>query len=420
MSRWSRLKRLSKNSADGFTLVELLIAITLTALIATAVAMIFDASMEAWRFGEEIASIETVVPDLMNKISEGDYVSAGIVDALAVTSADKNGISFVPLAIERFKVNSSADDGQFFELGKPFQLGAPLPKGQIRLPGERFFQNVQTEFHLGKDEKPPQEKDRIRFLEPISEDSEVRVVYRPDYAKVPEAVMTFRWNPESKSVVREHEGFKLDLSENSLKVEVTNMEFQYFSNTNAQIIAKDPSGVLDESERQLITAAKIICSVKKGGTEKTFTQFVNMRNLSASNVGIVIKEGDSIKIPNSKLIKSLSIVNVFGVEGKSVLQLRVESQFGNDWVVALTYDIVDEKPMLVKYQVEYPAGKVVVEKVVSEPASKAFSLLKLDDEGKYDYDNDEGIEDVVNFEDEDVTLQVETMEVGGAAIHVRP
>ncbi|MBI4387590.1 MAG: hypothetical protein HY582_00920, partial [Candidatus Omnitrophica bacterium] len=49
-----------------------------------------------------------------------------------------------------------------------------------------------------------------------------------------------------------------------------------------------------------------------------------------------------------------------------------------------------------------------------------FSLLTLDNQSLFDYDDDEGVEDKVIFEDDDTVLAIQKMEVGGAAIHVRP
>ncbi|MBI4388354.1 MAG: hypothetical protein HY582_04870, partial [Candidatus Omnitrophica bacterium] len=382
-------------------MIELLVAIALTAIIATAVATVFEAAMDAWRFGQEIASIEAVAPEFVNRVSEGDYTTVGLVDALTVTSADSSKVSFVSLAMDHFEVDLVQNEDQAFELTRPFQLGAPLPKGQVRLPGEKLFQSVNTTFKPGKDEEPPQEHDRIQFVEEIPEDSEVRVVYRPDYNKVPETIVSFTWNQETKTLIRDFEGESADLTKNSFGVEVLHVEFHYFSNINQEIIPKDPSGVLDESEMRLITAAKVIVNARKDDTKKTITQFINMRNLSWATAGVVISEGTELKIPNSKLIKSLALVNVSGVSEKSDIRLLISSAFGKSWALTTTYDVVDEKPMLVRYQVEYPDGTTVIDQSVEQPAANTFSLLTLDNQSLFDYDDDEGVEDKVIFEDDD-------------------
>ena len=80
MNQWWKCKRSSKKSTKAITLIELLIAIALTSISATAMATIFEVSLDAWRFGQEIASIEAVAPELVKLLSDTD--SQGLVDAI--------------------------------------------------------------------------------------------------------------------------------------------------------------------------------------------------------------------------------------------------------------------------------------------------------------------------------------------------
>lgn len=422
MSRLSISLRLSKISVNrnGITLIELLVAISLASIISSAVALIFEASMEAWRFGDEMASIEAVLPPLINKICEGDYAKPGIVDALVVTNATGNTVSFAPLVLDVFEPEPFRNPDQIFTLSRPFQAGSPLPKGQVRPGEESVFRNVRTVFLSGREQNPPVDEDAVQFVDPLPEDGQIRVIYRPDHTKDPAAIMTLAWQSQNHEFTREYTGAVESLAENNFGVEISDVVFQYFSNSNEEITASDGSGILSGEERNRVTAARIMAAARKGETKKTVTQFVNMRNLGWATGGVVIFEGSELTIPTSLLIRALALVNISGISDRGKLKLEAESVYGDSWTVSMNFGLVEGKPLLLDYRVEYPAGRTVLERSVFQPVSKGFDLLTFDEEGRYDYDDDQGVDDTVLLEDEPVTLRVTTMEIGGASLYIRP
>ncbi len=382
--------------------------------------MIFNAAMETWRFGEEIASFEAVVPPLVNQISEGDYLNPGIVDALVITEASSTNIGFVPLFMDYFDYNPFLNEKQIFTLSFPYQNGSPLPKGQIRAESSGMFRNVRTLFSPGVSEgSSEEESDRIQFLDEIPKDAAVRVIYRPSHEKDPRMIVHLRYDAAVKEFTREYLGEMETLSKNSFGVSVTEVRFEYFSNTNDQILPESADGFLSDSEKQQITAAKILVVGKKAATEKTLVQFINMRNLGLAATGIVLEEGMELTIPSSSDIRSLAIVNLTRIQGDSALAFEIESPMGETWLAHLNFGLVDEKPTLIDYTVEYPAGKTVLKQTVFLPVSRGFDMLTFDGTGKYDYDDD-GADDIVLFEDSPVTFRVTEMSIGGAALQVRP
>lgn len=405
---------------QGVTLIELLVAISLTTIVGGAIGMIFNAAMETWRFGDEIASIEAVAPPLVNQISEGDYTNSGIVDALAITEASKNSIGFVPLFLDHFDADAFLNEDQIFKLSYPFQKGSTIPKGQIRTPGSPAFRNVRTAFLPGELEDPPEDLDRVQFLDEIPENARVRIIYRPSHEKDPRVIMRIHWDETTGELTREYLGNTESLGKNIFGVSITEMILQYFTNTNLEILPPSGEELLDDNQRQQITAAKIMLSAKKGDTEKTMVQFVNMRNLGWATTGAVITEGSEVTIPSSFRIRSLAIVNITGVQDDSTLSFQVESAQGTTWLARLHFGLVDEKPALIDYSIEYPEGKVVLNRAVFLPVSRGFDLLTFDETGKYDYDDDNGVEDTVVFDDDPVTFRVVEMGIGGAALHIRP
>ncbi len=408
-----------KNGKSGLTLIELLIAISLTTIVGGAIGMIFNAAMETWRFGEEMASFEAVVPPLVNQISEGDYENPGIVDALVITEASSTSIGFVPLFMDHFDYDSFSNEKEIFTLSFPYQSGSPLPKGQVREEGSKSFRNIRTLFLPGGSEGSEKEEDRIQFLDEIPKGAAVRVIYRPNHEKDPHAIMRLRYDAATKEFTREYLGEVETLGKNSFRVLITDVHFEYFSNTNDQVLPESTDGFLSDSEKQQITAAKILVMGKKADTEKALVQFINMRNLGLSTTGIVLEEGMELTIPSSSDIRALAIVNLTRIQGDSTLAFEIESPGGETWLAHLNFGLVDEKPTLMDYTVEYPAGKTVLKQAVFLPVSRGFDMLTFDGTGKYDYDDD-GVDDIVLFEDNPVTFRVTEMDIGGAALQVRP
>jgi hypothetical protein len=233
-------------------------------------------------------------------------------------------------------------------------------------------------------------------------------------------IIHLRYDAAAGAFTREYLGEAEILGKNSFGVSLTEVRFEYFSNTNDQIFPESEDGFLSDSEKQQVTAAKVLVTGKKVDTEKTIMQFINMRNLGLARAGIVLEEGVELTIPSSSDIRSLAIVNLTGIEGDSALTFEIESPMGETWLAHLTFGLVDEKPMFIDYDVEYPVGKTVLKQAVFLPLSRGFDVLTFDGTGKYDYDDDSDVDDIVLFEDSPVTLRVTEMDIGGAALQVRP
>ena len=92
---------------------------------------------------------------------------------------------------------------------------------------------------------------------------------------------------------------------------------------------------------------------------------------------------------------------------------------GKAWRITLELGIKDELPIIERYRIDYPPGFVVYSEKINFPLELPFSLLNIGANGRYDYDFDKDVENVVNLKG-DVFLSVEKMTAQGAALFVRP
>src|SRR3989338_8623070 len=117
----------------GFTLVELLVALSIMGIIGGINGAVLEAGFQAWNHTQGRIAIQQVANELMEVLLEGGYDEEGLRDAVELRAAEMTSVSFVPLWTDRSHVpNPVTNKTQVFTLERHVKAGAVTPVGQIR------------------------------------------------------------------------------------------------------------------------------------------------------------------------------------------------------------------------------------------------------------------------------------------------
>jgi prepilin-type N-terminal cleavage/methylation domain-containing protein len=416
----SRFKLVSKRK-KGFTLIELIVAISLTSIMAGVVIVIFKTSLDTYQYVHESVIVDKISTDILDDIIDGSYQSYGIKDALEIVQASRASMAFVPLWIDdEYFFDSLKGPAQEFILRQPFKPGASIPVAEIFIQGDErsIWQAYPINFYFDEKRSGGRSRDTVSFFADPPQGKEVRFVYHPDPDACDGCVMSVGFQDEK--VVRGYKKRQKFIPQHLPKgVTLTELTFQYYDNTNTEILPKRKGAVLSSDELSLVSAVRVSLGVRYQGFEKTSRAFINLRNLSVANNGIIIREGTKFKIPDSKEIRAFSLLNIINVRDGGKIVLEARSSKGQSWRFTAEFSAQEEAQVIKRYQVEYPIGQNVLTRNAQHPVSEAFSLLTFDITGKYDYDLEQLDESRVNLEG-DVELTVTRMDAAGASLLIRP
>ncbi len=401
-----------KTTNHGLTLIELVVALVVSILIAAALYFTLQSSLESWDVTQEQLVLQHVLAQTAQELIDG-WDNFGIRDGLEIKAADATSVSLImPWSDDSYQVLAGVNT---YELIKKIKPGTGIPIAEALLPGKESYEVIPIKLlDPGRQGGLPQVYLSIKL--PVG--TLLRFTYHPDSAQDPQVMTTFRFDAEAGVLLREDEGGVVNISKNPFGVKVKGVRFRYFDNLNREI---DASGDISARQVNLISGIEINISVisKYANIRESMT-FVALRNAPTRTGNILLKEGDRFPIPNSENIRALTINNFFGVDNDSQLVLKATPSSGKEWQLKIKFAKTSSlSPALIdSYSIEYPEGNVVYSEQPRVSAEQGINLLSLGTNGRFDYDDD-GLEDQV-FLEGDVELSVEKMELTGASLFVKP
>lgn len=401
----------------GFTLIELIIAIAITAFIAGAIYWSVATALQTWAYMKDELLLQKVLSQVLQELTEGTPDTYGLRDALEVIRAYSDEIEVVyPWTDTSHMAQSGLN---VYELDKDIKAGTSMPIAEARAPDTSYYYPIIISMlDWGKKE----ELNKIQLLSSAIPGSLLRFTYHPDPAKNPDVITRYKWiKAEGQIYIEDSEGRRA-LSKNPFGVRITEFLLRYFDNTNRDI---SEGGDVDDDDLQLVGGIEIsieasfIDKFGKEGKKKDLLSFVSLRNSPAKGGAIILKEGMRIPIPDSRHIRTLFLSNLTGIDDRDVIQLEAVPDRGASWRITINFSRAGlSVPKIASYSVEYPSGKTIFGEKPSTSVGIGLNLLSLGPNGMYDYDYDEDAENVVLLEG-NVELKVTKVDIAGAALFIK-
>lgn len=396
----------------GFTLIELLVAIAVSIILVGVVTLSLAAALDSWRYTRDELALQQVMSGVLEEMLEGTDWRPGLRSALEVSGAQDTQVSIVPPWTEEHSMTGGRESVALAQYVRP---GTGLPTAELRLPGTTPFVPIPVSW---EDSERVSDRPRIRPAFDIVSGSTLRVSYHPDPTRSPEALVTFRWDPEQGVVMREQATGAAPLGQNAFGVTISDCRFRYYDQTNT-VLAE--SGGVAADDAPLITAVEVEMTGRVGAHALTLRGMMMLRNSMRQSGLLVLHEGLRISVPDSHAIKTLLVTNLTGIRHDDELQLEVRPPAGRSWRVTMRFERYGQAaPVIGQVTVEYPPGHPVWTDRPRTSADQGLDCLTLGPNGLYDYDDDSDVEDVVLVEGEPAILTVTKMDIQGAACFVQP
>ncbi|MDD2703081.1 MAG: prepilin-type N-terminal cleavage/methylation domain-containing protein [Candidatus Omnitrophica bacterium] len=397
----------------GFTLIELVISIAISSIIAGALYFCLKTALDSWQTAQDELLLQSVSCRIEEELVEGLPDAYGLRDVLEVVDASPQSISVVmPWTDDSNEVYTGIAG---YTLNKHIKSGTAVPVAEASLPESEEFKVVPAALReTGKSEDYP-----MMYLKSAAPaGSRLRFTFHPDCAKDGDVLTVFRYDAAEKAVLAEDINGRRNISQNTFGVEVVDFVYRYFNNSNTEL-GKD--GSLSSGDIPSVTGIEIAFKTrsKKNTTRETLT-FVSLRNAPGHSGYLSLSEGGRFIIPDSKNIKALFLTNLSGIKRGDVLVLDAKPESGKDWRLTVHFSRMGTEgaPLVDYYSVEYPSGNQVYVDRPRTDAEIGLNLLTLSPNGRYDYKDDD-MGDMVVLKGK-VTLEVEKMDIGGAALFVKP
>lgn len=404
----------------GLTLIELLLVVVLVGIVVGVVGLVFRQSLDTFRIGEAEISLQRVAQRIMEEMIEGTDKVPAAREALEVTEATETSFGFVPFWMDSY--SDYREDSNEFTLSREVKPGSSLPIVQVKIPNAKQFSSMPTIFIMGKVRNPSLPDDKVRFINPIPKGSNVRILFCPDASRDDSVIMRYYWDKKLKRLFRTYNGKTEDIIKYDNKVKVPNFKFSYYDNLNRPIEAVSAAeGDCSSSEHpHLLSAIGIEFTLERGSIKRQLSSFVSIRTLGGNLcTGITLSEGRELNIPDSSHIRMLVLDNINGIEEGGRLEIEISSAPSPVWKISIDFGVVNEESYIMGFNIEYPKGTIVYSNTNKRPVKGGLNFLKLGND-YYDYDDDKNIEDIVKIEGDSVKFKVLKMNIGAAAVFVRP
>ncbi|OGX04812.1 MAG: hypothetical protein A3J12_07620 [Omnitrophica bacterium RIFCSPLOWO2_02_FULL_44_11] len=397
----------------GLTLIEVLVAVSIASILTAGIERLLDTALTAWRYSIEEAVVSKMAEDVTRRMSEGDYELQGLRDAVEIVDAQKKSVSFVPLWLDAF---DQPTKGNRFYLSNRIRKGSAPPIGEVKFRGETEFHTYRAFVHTSDSGT----EEWIEFGFPISKGNAVRIAYHPDYRKNPETLMRYEWDKEKSTIFRHYNDEVADFDLNRSSVHVTDAAFEYYDGYDRLLELKDKDH-LDANQLVQVTAVESNIVFRGKELERKSNSFINVRALGKSGQGILLKEGLEFPIPNSEDIRALQLLNFSEIREGAMIELKIYSKTDQQsWRIKLQLGIADGSPVIKGQEIFYPENKLMFDSFQEASIRQGYDLLNVGGNGTFDYDDDGGIVDKVNFKGDDVFLKVIRMDIEGCMLIVRP
>lgn len=395
----------------SFTLIELLISISIAAIITAAVYFAFDSALESWGYTRDQLAVQKVLSQVIDEVLSGTVVSYGLRDSLEIVSAGTSEIKFVPPWTD--DAHSAAFQNFVYTLNRKVKPGTAVPIGEMKLPEQEQYRLVSVKMVELEDT----EYSQVQIETTVPAGSDLRFTYHPDWETHPDVIKTLWWDPDNYQVYLEDENGIENISKNPFGVEITSMEMDYYDNANNLI---EKGKWIDDRDLNRITGVEVRLQARLGSYTHTLVSFINLRNAAMRSGCLILREGVRVSIPDSNNIHTLLVKNISGVSSNDELQITISPKSGKAWRVTVSFSRAAGAASKIElYTIEYPPGDVVYTEYPRIEVDTGLSLLALGMNGLYDYDNDEDLEDFVLLEGE-VMLEVTKMDIEGASIFIKP
>lgn len=408
-------------ASKGFTIIEILVCMTVLSIIAGVEVLLLQTGLESWRYGDARVELQRASDHLMENLLEGGYDGEGIRDAVELKQADLRAIGFVPLWTDQtHKPDPVRNKDQKFILERQFKPGAPTPIGQMKKPDSADFISVQVKFTYGNRRDPKGPDDVVRFLDPIPSGAEIRILYTPDGDNDPEVIKIFRWDPDAKRIYESYAGKTKDLLKPSQRVTVEQCAFLFYDNLN-RLIAMEQEALTPLSIKRA-TAVKLYMVLRQKNEFKELTSFTNVRNVAT--IGATVSEGAELPMPTAVKIQAFSIGDFYGLRREGIIELVVSDSGRPRWKVWLKFKSApkEEDIILERFRMEAPPGKIVTTGILEQTiaANEFVNIQTLDRTGLYDFDDDEEVRDLVVITGKNLVVTVTRLDFEGASLFIRP
>lgn len=410
------------NLSNAVTLIELLIAISITTILTSVLVFMLRTSFDAFSFAQEEILLEKILDTCLEEIASGSFENYGIKDAFEILKVSPNSITFVPLWVDDSHSALAVAMDKMTTLNRQVKPGSVLPIAEVSTDYEtrtkqQIWKTVPITFIPGLHKDPNKLDDRVFLNVPLDVNSKIRFVFQPDATNFPDCAITIRW--QGDRIIRTYKDRTETIPRYNISgVKLSDFRLEYFDNTNTEI---EPRSELIHN----ITAVKLSLEAMtetKTKYKSTFKKqafvFINVRNSRTAGRGLLIQKGTRIKIPDSKHIRIFSLSNVSGIKERGIIELETRPKQGTIWKIRIILGFDDEIPILKRYSVEYPPGRPVYSETINLTTDLPLNFLNLGG-GRYDYDFDKNASNLVNLEGE-VELVVTKMDALGAVLFIRP
>lgn len=399
------------NSRKGFTLIELMIAISIAGLITAATFYSLDAALSSWGYSRDNLALQKVISEVMKEVTSGPPGAYGIKDGLEVITAGSNRIEFVPPWTDDSHTVAARDF--IYKLNRKVKPGTGVPIGEVKLHTSRSFQIIPVKIVEMEDSNTS----KIKLGISVPKGSDLHFTYRPDPERS-DVIKRIWWDSTAQQVYSEDVRGVRNISRNPFGVKIVDMQFLYYDNNNTLI---SDGGWVDSWDLNMITGVEIYITAQLGRNKtQRLMNFVTLRNTPMLSGYLSLRQGSRIPIPDSTKINTLSLDNISGVSSGDELEIELTPDVGKSWRINIKFEQISlAKSVIESYTIEYPTAHPIHTEYPRSKVESGLDLLTVGPNGLYDYDDDNDVEDIVRLEG-DVMLKIVKMDVEGAGLFIRP
>lgn len=393
---------MKSNKTLGFTLVELIISVSILTIISLGIIAMLKAGLDAWIQGEAESVLQSAGSEIFNTIIEGNFKFDGVRESLDVLGGEKHRLVFVPWWEQNVVF---ARKGDKIKLNRRIHEFSPVPILQVFdyrsqshvLLDLLYFPNSA----LQGDQEAYVKTDRD-----IAPSDKAKLFYYPeiDTSGIPDISMVYEWDASKSALFRTYQG----RTENILKdssIRVQNFHVSFLNGLNKSV--GEGVSVVNFLDDNPISAIRLNLTLEKNGHILTFRTFASLRKKSQASAGVLITPGGKMRIPNSVEIKTFSIIHFGYFSGKAEFKgLITSTEEQQSYLIQVDLEERNAIPFVTGYHVECPRGKKMYENRNQFPASRGLNLLTLDHSGRYDYGADGNVDSEIQFKGDHIQFEM--------------
>lgn len=404
----------NKKTISGITLIELLVAISVSGIITFTITMMFQSAFSAYDFSQKELIVYKALSSALDEVINGTFDSYAVKDSLEIVEATARSITFVPLWVEEGRYTLVKDSAYYLDI--PHKSGASTPIVEIKKKGEQYYRPTEITFFPRPDAK---KKDSFKINTEFPPGLNMRVSYYPDAVDFPQTQVKIFWDKKNKNCLYTYKNKTKILPMRFLGAGIKDAVFEYFDNANVRIMPEGSGAGIPAEKLGLITAARLTLTGDYKGEERQMSSFISIRNSRAHGLGVIIQQGTHFKMPDSRNVRTFSLVNISGAKSGDIIRLEARPKSGQAYAVEVELAGKEETIYFKNYSIEYPPGHKVYSEHIDQSVDLGLNILTVGRTGVFDYDFDGGIGNEIELKG-DVELFVPRMDCTAAAVFIRP